>query len=323
MDGLETKAPSSKKGSLSTLFNKYGILFVFILVCVLLSIFTPKFLGINNILNIFKQVSLNGIIAVGMTFVIIAGDIDLSVGSVAALGGLLVAGLEVNNGVNVWVGILISLAICTAIGVAMGLIITKTGVHAFVVTMGAMSIVRGVCYLYTDGYPISGISDVFRSIGGGSLWKIPYLVFFLAVTIIIGAVVLFKTPFGRNVFAVGGNREATRLAGINVDRVRIINFAISSFCAGLSGILLASRVSSGQPVASEGAELTAIAAVVIGGTSMSGGKGTMFGTLVGALFLGVIQNGLNLLRVSPFYQQVFTGALIIIAVVIDSFKKEN
>lgn len=321
MDSLATKI--QKKNTLPTLFSRFGILFIFIVACVLLSIITPKFYGINNILNIFKQVSLNGIIAVGMTFVIIAGDIDLSVGSISALAGVIVAGLEVNRGVNVWAGILISLIICTAIGVLMGVIITKTGVHAFVVTMGFMSIVRGICYLYTGGFPISGLSDTFRQIGGGAVQRIPNLVFFLAAVIFIGAIVLLKTPFGRNVFAAGGNREATHLAGINVDLVRIANFAICSFCAALSGILLASRVSSGQPIASEGAELTAIAAVVIGGTSMSGGKGTMFGTLVGALFLGVIQNGLNLLRVSPFYQQVFTGALIIIAVVLDSFKKEN
>jgi ribose/xylose/arabinose/galactoside ABC-type transport system permease subunit len=311
------------KERFSALFGKYGILIVFFIVCILLAVTAPNFIKPANLLNVFKQVSLVGIMATGMTFVIIAADIDLSVGSVAALAGVLVAGFEVNNGMPLPLAILIALAVCVGIGASMGIIITKTKVHAFVVSLGMMTIVRGICFLITDGYPISGVSETFIKIGGGNVAGIPNLVFFLAAAIIIGYIVLTMTPFGRNVYAVGGNLTATRLAGINVDKVRITNFMISSFCAAVAGILLASRVSSGQPVASEGAELDAIAAVVIGGTSMYGGKGSMLGTLVGALFLGVIQNGLNLLQVSPYYQQIFTGALIIIAVIIDSIKKED
>lgn len=311
------------KVTASSLFGKYGILFVFIIVCILLAITAPNFVKPSNLLNVFKQVSLVGIMATGMTFVIIAADIDLSVGSVAALAGVLTAGFEVNMGMPLVFAIIIALAVCVGIGASMGIIITKTKVHAFVVSLGMMTIVRGICFLLTDGYPISGVSDAFKEIGGGNVGGIPNLVFFLAAAIIIGYIVLTKTPFGRNVYAVGGNLAATRLAGINVDKVRITNFMISSFCAAVAGILLASRVSSGQPVASEGAELDAIAAVVIGGTSMYGGRGSMLGTLIGALFLGVIQNGLNLLQVSPYYQQIFTGALIIIAVIIDSIKKED
>jgi ribose transport system permease protein len=315
----------SQKGkvTVSSIFGKYGILFVFIIVCVMLAITAPNFVKPANLLNVFKQVSLVGIMATGMTFVIIAADIDLSVGSVAALAGVLTAGFEVNLGMPLALAIIIALAVSVGIGASMGLIITKTKVHAFVVSLGMMTIVRGVCFLLTNGYPISGVSDSFKAIGGGNVAGIPNLVFFLAAAIIIGYIVLTKTPFGRNVYAVGGNITATRLAGINVDKVRITNFIISSFCAAVAGILLASRVSSGQPVASEGAELDAIAAVVIGGTSMYGGRGGMLGTLIGALFLGVIQNGLNLLQVSPYYQQIFTGALIIVAVIIDSIKKED
>ena len=316
----ETK---TARGRFSSMFGKYGILFVFVIVCVLLAITAPNFVKPANLLNVFKQVSLVGIMATGMTFVIIAADIDLSVGSVAALAGVLTAGFEVNMGVPLVFAIIIALAVCIGIGASMGIIITKTKVHAFVVSLGMMTIVRGICFLLTDGYPISGVSETFKEIGGGNVGGIPNLVFFLAAAIIIGYIVLTKTPFGRNVYAVGGNLTATRLAGINVDKVRITNFMISSFCAATAGILLASRVSSGQPVASEGAELDAIAAVVIGGTSMYGGRGSMLGTLIGALFLGVIQNGLNLLQVSPYYQQIFTGALIIIAVIIDSIKKED
>ncbi len=311
------------KVTASSLFGKYGILFVFIAVCILLAITAPNFVKPSNLLNVFKQVSLVGIMATGMTFVIIAADIDLSVGSVAALAGVLTAGFEVNMGMPLALAIIIALVVSIGIGASMGLIITKTKVHAFVVSLGMMTIVRGICFLLTDGYPISGVSETFKEIGGGNVGGIPNLVFFLAAAIIIGYIVLTKTPFGRNVYAVGGNITATRLAGINVDKVRITNFMVSSFCAAVAGILLASRVSSGQPVASEGAELDAIAAVVIGGTSMYGGRGSMLGTLIGALFLGVIQNGLNLLQVSPYYQQIFTGALIIIAVIIDSIKKED
>jgi ribose/xylose/arabinose/galactoside ABC-type transport system permease subunit len=315
----------TKRGKVtaSSLFGKYGILFVFIIVCVLLAITAPNFVKPANLLNVFKQVSLVGIMATGMTFVIIAADIDLSVGSVAALAGVLTAGFEVNMGMPLALAIIIALAISVGIGASMGLIITKTKVHAFVVSLGMMTIVRGICFLLTNGYPISGVSESFVKIGGGNVAGVPNLVFYLAAAIIIGYIVLTKTPFGRNVYAVGGNLTATRLAGINVDKVRITNFMISSFCAAMAGILLASRVSSGQPVASQGAELDAIAAVVIGGTSMYGGRGSMLGTLVGALFLGVIQNGLNLLQVSPYYQQIFTGSLIIIAVIIDSIKKED
>ena len=311
------------KVTVSSLFGKYGILFVFAIVCVLLAITAPNFVKPANLLNVFKQVSLVGIMATGMTFVIIAADIDLSVGSVAALAGVLTAGFEVNMGMPLALAIIIALVVSIGIGASMGLIITKTKVHAFVVSLGMMTIVRGICFLLTNGYPISGVSETFIKIGGGNVGGIPNLVFYLAAAIILGYIVLTKTPFGRNVYAVGGNITATRLAGINVDKVRITNFMISSFCAAMAGILLASRVSSGQPVASQGAELDAIAAVVIGGTSMYGGRGSMLGTLVGALFLGVIQNGLNLLQVSPYYQQIFTGALIIIAVIIDSIKKED
>ena len=302
--------------------GKYGMFLVLIIVCIVLAILNPQFLSGRNVVNVIRQISLTGIVAIGMTFVILQGDIDLSVGSIAALGGVIASGLSV-EGVPVVLAMLIALIVCTVLGLIMGVIVVKANVHAFVVSLGMLSIARGLAMLYTDGKPISNLSEEFCFLGGGTVLGAPMPIIVFVVLMLIAWVILGKTPFGKYVYSIGGNIEATKLSGINVDICRIANFALCSFCACLSGIILAGRVSSGQPAAAEGWELDAIAAVVIGGTSMSGGRGNIIGTLIGALFMGVLRNGLNLMQVSTFYQQIFIGVLIIVAVVVDSLKKDK
>lgn len=306
----------------TNLFKKYGIVVAFLLVCAVIAILSPAFLTGRNILNVVKQISMIGVVATGMTFVILQGDIDLSVGSVAALAGVIATGLIVNNGMSLFFAIAAALLVSIILGISVGLVVTKARVHSFVVTLGMLSVARGLTMVYTDGYPISGLSDAFRFIGGGSIWVIPLPVIIFIVLMGIAFFVLTKTPYGRYVYSIGGNTEASRLSGINVDLCRIASFAICSMTAAVAGIILASRVSSGQPTAAEGWELDGIAAVVIGGTSMSGGRGGIVGTLIGALFIGVLRNGLNLLQVSTFYQKIFIGVLIVLAVVIDSARKD-
>jgi ribose transport system permease protein len=312
-----------RKKSISGLFNNYGIVFVLIGVCIVITILNPKFITGNNLLNVIRQISMTGIVATGMTFVILQADIDLSVGSVAALGGVLSAGFVANSGLPVALAVILALAICSGLGFLMGFIITKANVHSFVVSLGMLSIARGLTMIYTDGYPISNLGDAYCFIGGGNLGGIPMPIIIFAVFLIAAWFVLSKTPFGKYIYSIGGNAEATRLSGIDVNKFRTISFAVSGFCACFAGIILAGRVQSGQPTAAEGWELDAIAAVVIGGTSMSGGRGGIIGTFIGALFMGVLRNGLNLLQVSTFYQSVFIGVLIIVAVVIDSARKDK
>jgi len=307
-------------------FGRYGIYLAFILLCVIMSILNPVFLSISNVLNVLRQVSLIGIIAIGVTFVILAADIDLSIGAVAALSGVLAVGFYTGlytNKLSLALSLAIALLVCIAIGLIMGIIITKGKVHSFVVTLGMLTIARGFALIYTKGAPLSGLSDAFRFLGGGRVWGIPLPLIFFIVIALLAYLILTKTPYGIYIYAIGGNQEATRLSGINVDLVRIVSFGICSLLAGFAGIILAARVSSGEPVAAETWNLDAIAAAIIGGTSLLGGKGGVGGTIIGALFLGVLRNGLNILRVSSFYQRVFIGALIIVAVIIDSIRKED
>jgi len=311
------------KTFVSKIFNMYGIVVAFFAVCIVLSVLTPTFLTPTNLSNVIRQISMIGITATGMTFVIIGADIDLSVGSVAALSGVLAAGFFSFNKMPVALALVLPLLIACAIGLVQGLVITKGRIHSFVASLGMLTIARGVALVYTEGKPISGMSDEFRFIGGGSVWIIPMPVILFVAVILIALFVLTKTPYGKYVYAIGNNREATRLSGINVDGWRTLSFVICSFTAALAGIILAARVSSGQPTSCEGWELDAIAAVIIGGTSMYGGRGGALKTLIGTLFLGVLRNGMNLLDVSPFYQRIVMGALIIVAVLLDNLKKDE
>ncbi|NLY06270.1 ABC transporter permease [Candidatus Sordicultor fermentans] len=319
---LETK---KEKASLVErfliLWDRIGILLAFIVVCILFGILTPVFFNPLNILNVIRQVSIIGVIAVGMTFVILLGGIDLSVGSVVAFTGIIAAGFQVKWGGSLFLSIVIPLLIGGGIGFLNGFISTKGGLHPFIVTLGTMSIFRGATLLVAKGRPISGMSRSFRFIGAGMIGPIPFPVILFLGSVIIAAIILRRTVFGRYIYAIGGNEEAALLSGIRVDRYKVSAFTILGFLSALSGLILTSRLNSGELVAGEGYELDVIASVVIGGTSMMGGEGGVYGTLIGALLIGVISNGLNLLGVQPYWQMIVRGSIIILAVLMDKMKR--
>lgn len=304
-------------------FNKeamyeYAPLIGLVILVALLSILSDNFLTLSNFLNLFRQISVNAFIAFGMTFVILTGGIDLSVGSILALGSALTGGMLL-AGINPWVAMIVGLLIGLILGAVNGFIIAKGKVAPFITTLASLSIYRGITLIYTNGIPMTGLSDstAFELMGRGYIFGIPFPVLVMVVTLLILHYVLNNTVFGRRIYAVGGNEPAARLSGINVDRIKIGVYAISGMLSVLSGIILTSRLNSAQPMAGDGFELDAIASVVIGGTSMTGGRGKVTGTLLGAILIGVISNGLNLLNVSSFYQQIVKGAIILFAVIFD------
>lgn len=298
------------------MLRKLGPLLGFIVLCIVLSIVSEQFLTVSNLLNVTRQVSINAVIAVGMTLVILTGGIDLSVGSIVALAGSVTAGLLV-GGLSIPMAVLAGLLLGTFIGMMNGIFITYGKIPPFIATMGMMTIVRGYTLVYTDGRPITGFSESFRSIGGGYVGSVPIPVIIMILIFIFAWLILKKNKFGRYIYAIGGNEEAARLSGINTRKNLIGVYSIAGLLAALSGIILASRLNSAQPTAGAAFEMDAIAAVVLGGTSLAGGRGTIVGTLVGALIIGVLDNGLNLLNVSSFYQQVAKGVVILLAVLMD------
>jgi ribose/xylose/arabinose/galactoside ABC-type transport system permease subunit len=299
--------------------KNYGIILAFFLICLVLAILSPVFLTLNNIINIIRQTSIYGIMAVGMTFVILTGGIDLSVGSVLAVSGAICAGM-LKAGSPIILVILVTLGVGVACGLATGLFVTKARITPFVVTLGMMSIARGLALIYTKGYPISGFSQSFRQIGGGYLAGIPIPIILFLVIVIIAYVILTQTKLGRYTYAIGGNEETVRLSGINSDFYKTLVYVISGFTAAFSALILTSRLNSAEPVAGNGYELDVIAAVVIGGASLNGGRGSVWGTFIGALLIGVINNGMNLLGISPYFQQVVKGLIIIGAVWLDQLR---
>ena len=310
-----------RKKWIEILLEKYMMLMVLLLTCVIISIIKPVFLTTMNLTNVLRQVSMIGIIAVGMTFVILSAQLDLSVGAVVALVGALASGFQVRNGIATWVAVILPLILAIAIGLISGIIITKLKVHSFIVTLGMLSIVRGFMLLYTKGRKIDILIPAYEYIGAGMIGPVPVPVIIYLAIIGIATFTLSKTRFGRYVYAIGGNAEATRLSGISVDKLKIIVMSLSSFTAGLSGIILSARISAADPLMAEGWELNAIAAVIIGGTSLFGGQGGIGKTVIGTLFLGVLTTGLNLMGVSPYYQMLLIGILIVVAVVIDRLKR--
>lgn len=276
---------------------------------------------VDNILNVMRQVSINALIAFGMTFVILTGGIDLSVGSILALSSAITASL-LAGGMDPILAILIGLLAGAIMGAINGFIITKGKVAPFIATLATMTIFRGLTLVYSDGRPITGLSDsaLFEMMGKGYVSWIPVPVIYMMAAYFILYFILKKTTFGRRVYAIGGNEEATILSGIRVDRVKVWIYSITGLLSALAGIILASRLNSSQPTAGASYELDAIAAVVLGGTSLSGGRGWIFGTLIGALIIGVLNNGLNIMNVSSFYQQVVKGGVILLAVLLDRKK---
>jgi ribose transport system permease protein len=298
------------------LLRRYGMVVAFALLVIILSLLSDSFLTARNILNVARQVSINAIIAAGMTFVILTGGIDLSVGSVLAFTGAVMAGL-LSAGRPVAVAIAAGLGVGVVLGLVNGLVVSRGKVQPFIATLAMLTIARGATLVYTDGRPITGLPDSFVWLGAGELGSIPVPVLIMAVVFMACYFVLTQTVLGRYTYAIGGNEEAARLSGVNVAFYKTLVYVFSGVLTAISAIILTARLNSAQPTAGIAFELDAIAAVVLGGTTLAGGEGGIGGTLVGAFIIGVLNNGLNLLNVSSFYQQVVKGIVILLAVLLD------
>jgi ribose transport system permease protein len=305
------------------LTNRTLMAFVGLLILsIMLSVISPYFLTKTNVLNVLRQVSVIAIMAIGMTYVIISDGIDLSVGSVLALASTITA-LLLLDGKSLAISILAGLAVGITCGFVSGvMIVSKVKMPPFISTLAMMSVARGLTLVITGGMPIYGMPQVFSSIGAGYLWGIPIPVVIMLAVYVVGVYFLNCTRTGLHFFAIGSNENAAHLSGINVAKVRLTAYIISGALSALGGIILSSRISSVEPVAGEGYELDCIAAAVIGGTSMSGGAGSLVGTLIGALVMGVLRNGLNLLDVSTYWQKVVIGVVIAVTVAIGTLRKK-
>lgn len=296
----------------------------FFVLCTFFSFSSEQFLSSENISNIVRQVSINGILAVGMTFVILTGGIDLSVGSVMAFTGTIIVGMMINVGMPPIAAISIGIGLGAALGYINGLFVSRARIPAIIVTLAMMEGARGAALLYTGGYPLSGVSKAYSFIGKGYLFGvIPMPAVIMILVFIAAYLILNHLPIGRYIYAIGGNEEAVRLSGVKVKRIKAFVYLVSGITAAISGLIMTSRLSSGQPMAGEGYELDAIAAVVLGGTSIAGGRGHIFGTILGALLLGVLNNGLNLMGVSPYVQKLLKGAIILGAIYYSSIRQKD
>ncbi|MCT1797266.1 ABC transporter permease [Aerococcus viridans] len=318
---MNTNENVKRKFEYKEMLSKLGPLLALIVLIIFVSILSPSFLSLTNLMNLMRQVSTNALIAFGMTFVIITGGIDLSVGSTLALSSAIMAGMIV-NGIDPLIAMTVSLIVGFVLGAVNGLLITKGKLVPFIATLATMTIYRGATLVLTDGKPITGLDEtfIFQFMGRGYFFGIPFPIVITLVVFALLFVLLHKMSFGRKTFAIGGNEKASFIAGVKSNKIKIFVYSISGVLASLAGIILTSRLNSAQPTAGESYEMDAIASVVLGGTSMSGGKGRIFGTLIGALIIGTLNNGLNLLGVSTFYQQIVKGIVIIIAVLIDRRK---
>ena len=314
----------------SSVMNFAGPMLGLSILVVLLSIFTPYFWNSANLLNVGRQAATNIILAAGMTLVIFTGGIDLSVGSIMALAASVSIVAITHFGVNLWLGILICLVVGAVCGLLNGLVITKGRVPDFIATLGMMSFARGLALLVTDGMPIPYFGIAVRAMpeeiiafGAGHILGIPAPFFIALVVILITWFVSKNTRTGRHFFAVGGNREAARVSGISVEKTKLIAYMFSGLFAGVAGIVLAGRLNSANAHMGSGAELDAIASVVIGGANLFGGEGALGGTLVGGVTIAVLNNGLNLLAVSPFWQEVAMGAVVVAVVIFDQWRRRR
>ncbi len=304
--------------------NNLGIILSLLVLCVALTFATEYFLTTKNILNVLLQISTNGMIAFGMTYVILLGGIDLSVGSVVALSGTISMALMARNNWPLVPALLVGLGLGLAVGIINGLLVTKVGMPAFIVTLAMMNITRGLALVMTSGKPIYVQDERLLIIGNGKfMGVIPLQVIYMLIMFLILFCILNYTRYGKHLYATGGNIEAARFSGIDVDLVRIIAYVISGLVSGIAGVMTAARLYSALPTMGEGAEMDAIASVVLGGTMMTGGSGTLGGTLIGALIIGVMNNGLNLLGVNSYWQDVAKGFIIIFAIVVDIVKNKK
>jgi ribose/xylose/arabinose/galactoside ABC-type transport system permease subunit len=300
----------------------YNIIFILLIMCIALSIYTDRFLNQENIINITRQVSINGILAIGMTVVVLTGGIDLSVGSLVALSGVITALLLRDQKMAILVVVPISLLTGLVMGSLNGYFVAYCRAAPFVVTLAMMTAARGLTYVISKGRPISPLPAEFLFLGKGNLWIIPIPVIIFLLTFLLGYLLLRYFRIGRYIYAVGGNENAAIVSGINAKKVKLFAYTFSGILCGLAAVILTARVSAGLPQAGQSYELDAIAATVIGGTSLAGGRGRLWGTLVGALLLGVVNNGLDLMEITSFYQQIVKGVIILGAVLLD-YKRQG
>ncbi|HEY9594675.1 MAG TPA: ABC transporter permease [Spirochaetia bacterium] len=309
----------AKSGGFS--IKKYGLMIGFLVIGVVISIITPSFLTVTNLLNILRQSSIVGVMAIGTAFVIIGGGFDISVGSVLALTAAM--SLKMQEVMPWYLVIVVVLAVGCLIGLLNGVLTAKVHIVAIITTLGTMTIVRGLTYLYTGGYPITGSSPEFQFIGSGYIGPVPFPIIVFLVMVILWQFVLKRTTLGRYSCAVGGNKEATRLSGVPVDFYHIMTFVIGGLMAAMSGIIYAARLNSATPLAGQGYEMDAIASCVIGGTSVSGGEGSIIGILIGVLLLNVVNNMFNLLGIQVYVQYLIKGVIILTVVGFDSYSRHG
>jgi inositol transport system permease protein len=308
---------STRASGARTWLARYGLVLALVVLCGALSAAEPKFGTVQNLVIVLRQISINGILAVGVTYVLLTGGVDLSLGSLVALTGVAAACFAHPGQYPVVVPVAMGVLVGTACGAASGLIVTKGRVAPFITTLGMMTVARGLALVISGGKPVSNLSRPFKSISGDVLGVVPIPILILAGVALVSHSFLKHTRHGRYVYAVGGNEDAARASGLRVTRIKVFAYSVCGGLAGLAGVVLASRITTGQPNAGVAYELDAIAAAVIGGTSLSGGVGGVGGTLLGALLMGVINNGLDLLHVSSYYQQIAKGVIIVGAVWLD------
>jgi inositol transport system permease protein len=307
---------TTKTVFLVRVLKQYGIVIALVLICGTLSFLSPHFLTFPNLITVARQISLNGILAVGVTFVLLTGGVDLSLGSLVALTGVVAASFAHPGDYPLFIPLSAGVLAGMACGAVNGVVITLGRIAPFIVTLGMMTVARGLALVISGGKPVSNMSPAMTRLGG-DLFGFPIPVLVLCITAVVSWLFLKNVRLGRYIYAVGGNENAARAAGINVNAVKLFAYTICGAMAGIAGVILAARITTGQPNAGIAYELDAIAAVVIGGTSLSGGVGGIGGTILGALLMGVINNGLDLLNVSSYYQQIVKGAIIVGAVWLD------
>lgn len=305
-----------------TQFEQLGILIVLIALIIVVSISNSVFYSEENIINILRSTSFVFIIGIFMTFVLITGGLDLSVGSVMAMGGI-IAALAATSGMSLAISIILGLLFGAGIGFLNGFLIVKCNIPALIVTLGMMYACDGLVLIVTQGTPVYPLPDNFKALGQGSVGIVPNVVIIAVILAVIAAFILKKTTYGRSIYAVGGNKETARLSGINVRAIQISVYVLTSISAALAGILMAGRLNSAQPSAGSGYELTVVAAVVIGGTSMFGGSGNVQGTFIGAILMTIIENGMLLMKISAYWHSLVIGIVIILAVGIDQYRRKK
>ena len=319
-DAAAAEASRYSGGAWLGRLRQIGILVALLAICLVFSLLTPAFLTVSNLFNIVVQSSITAILGIGMTLVIISGGIDLSVGPVVALVGVVTATIML-AGTPVWAAILIGLAIGMVAGLFNGSLISYVGLQPFIVTLGTMSLYRGMALVYTDGDPIFKVPAEFRSIFGEAWGPIPAPIVFMLLVAVVAHLLLNYTRIGVYIKSIGGNEEAARMSGVRVNFYKMFTYTLNGVFAALAGLVLLGRLGAAEPIAGSGYELDAIAAAAVGGTSMSGGRGNIPGTIMGALILGALRNGLTLLNVQAFYQLLAMGVIILVAVTVDRFTR--